>query len=269
MIVSPKPKIKAREIVADIRSGIEEVQLQQKYGLSHESVDQVLSKLCGAGLLTETEIHEWRKSCKRIELPRHVGSDSGVWRCPSCNSPQPEEMDECPICGVVVRKVLSRRELNDYRPANVETKAQGLSWSALVMSIIVFVTAGTGLLWWAKHRSPHNSDIIAMGLNAGKSSGPDASGSSYEDVKEPSDGGDEMGDASSITNLSESASQLEQSPDIRIPQTKQSLPEKQIEPVSTKYRTGILRQFTSRDFQEEVVEASKTYPVLFQFYSNT
>jgi len=40
-------------------------------------------------------------------------------------------------------------------------------------------------------------------------------------------------------------------------------------PETPKYVTGVLRQFGSGDFKKEVVEASKTYPVLFQFYSNT
>jgi thioredoxin-like negative regulator of GroEL len=38
---------------------------------------------------------------------------------------------------------------------------------------------------------------------------------------------------------------------------------------TTKYVTGVLRQFTSNDFKKEVVEASKTLPVVFQFYSDT
>jgi hypothetical protein len=35
------------------------------------------------------------------------------------------------------------------------------------------------------------------------------------------------------------------------------------------YATGTLRQFTSRDFKREVVEASRVHPVLFEFYSDT
>jgi hypothetical protein len=38
---------------------------------------------------------------------------------------------------------------------------------------------------------------------------------------------------------------------------------------STKYVTGVLRQFNSGNFKAEVVEASKMYPVLFQFYRDT
>jgi hypothetical protein len=40
-------------------------------------------------------------------------------------------------------------------------------------------------------------------------------------------------------------------------------------PETSRYVTGVLRQFGSGDFKKEVVEASKTYPVLFQFYSHT
>jgi hypothetical protein len=46
-------------------------------------------------------------------------------------------------------------------------------------------------------------------------------------------------------------------------------PEEPSAPRSTKYVTGEMRHFHYRDFKKEVVEASKTYPVLFQFYSDT
>ncbi len=40
-------------------------------------------------------------------------------------------------------------------------------------------------------------------------------------------------------------------------------------PAKNDYATGELRRFTSGNFKKEVVEASRTYPVIFQFYSDT
>ena len=66
MTESGKRKLSAKEILTDIRSGMDASELKRKYGLSDKSFGYVLKQLSTAGLLTEDEI-------RRLQpLPRLV-----------------------------------------------------------------------------------------------------------------------------------------------------------------------------------------------------
>jgi hypothetical protein len=54
--VSPKRTIKAREIVADIRSGLTDKQLVDKYNISFNALEHLFRKLIDAGALQESEV---------------------------------------------------------------------------------------------------------------------------------------------------------------------------------------------------------------------
>jgi Mor family transcriptional regulator len=50
-----KRKLSAKEILADIRSGMDASELKRKYGLSDKSLEYVCNKLAAAGALTDKE----------------------------------------------------------------------------------------------------------------------------------------------------------------------------------------------------------------------
>ena len=271
----PKTRIKASQIVSDIRSGVSEPELKQKYGLSDKSLEQVLGKLAAAGLLTDIEIQKWNKPHENYDPGPRPEVRIPQWRCPSCNAPQPEEKDECPVCGVVIKKLLSHRE-HDYfdAPTSETITSQGKGWLAVIASIIVFAIVGTGLLWWSKHRATEKTRIAGLPLKLKTLDRTEAAQNAYQS----SSGQDEPSNSLSSEGTDSGASNLDLSPGSTPPQettsdtrarSKEDSRPKEKEPVSSKYRTGVLRQFSSRDFKEEVVEASKTYPVIFQFYSST
>lgn len=56
-----KRKIKARELVADIRSGMDDNAVMRKYALSPEQLDEVLEKLVEADFITSLELYERAK----------------------------------------------------------------------------------------------------------------------------------------------------------------------------------------------------------------
>ncbi|MBI5251890.1 MAG: hypothetical protein HY912_20555 [Desulfomonile tiedjei] len=278
-----KHKISASRMVCDILSGMNESELKLKYGLRDNSIDQVLSKLVAAGKLTETEIRTWRKSNEDRGPVPQVRAGISNWRCPSCNAPQLEEPDECPVCGVVIKKLLSRREHGENIPPTIEQSSSlGKAWLIAVASIIAFAIVGTGLIWWSKHRAEHKPGITAL------STKPQPSGVANTERYSDQVSSEQEGtwDTLSSEKPDGGASDMDSSPGSRFPpdrtsrgdspsrQTEkpsgsQTSPHREKEPPSDKYRTGVLRQFTSKDFKEEVAEASKTFPVVFQFFSST
>ncbi len=238
----PKTKIKASEIVSDIRSGMSEPELKQKYGLRQKSLEQALGKLSAAGLLTDIEIQKWNKSNENYDLRPRPEVRIPQWRCPSCNAPQPEEKDECPVCGVVIKKLLSHREHDFYMPPTSETStSQGKGWLAVVASIIVFAIVGTGFLWWSKHRATEKTRVAGLHLKLKTLDRTEAAQNAYQS----SSGQDEPSNSLSSEGTDSGASNLDLSPgsappqeatsDTRIRSKEDSRP-KEKEPISSKYR---------------------------------
>jgi hypothetical protein len=69
--MAQKRTIKAREIVADIRSGLTDNQLSDKYNISLSTLKNILRKLVAADALQENELSERRsKSSENQPIPR-------------------------------------------------------------------------------------------------------------------------------------------------------------------------------------------------------
>lgn len=51
-------RIKAREFMTDIRSGMDDPSLMRKYDLTHEGLQKVFEKLVEADFITVMELHE-------------------------------------------------------------------------------------------------------------------------------------------------------------------------------------------------------------------
>jgi uncharacterized protein (DUF433 family) len=58
--MTPKPRIKARDAVRDIRSGMTESGLMEKYGLSARGLQSLFLKLLEAKAITQTEMNQRR-----------------------------------------------------------------------------------------------------------------------------------------------------------------------------------------------------------------
>ena len=106
MAASQKPKVSAKEVLSDIRSGMTLSDLKHKYGLSDKGAESLFRKLVAKGLVTEEELPKSLGPDSVQEgLPREKKENS-VWRCPACGAPQDAQLAECPICGVVAAKFL-------------------------------------------------------------------------------------------------------------------------------------------------------------------
>jgi hypothetical protein len=97
----PKRKIDAREALKDIRQGMTDEELMEKYSLSAQGLQSLFHKLVEAGLITQYELDD-----RAPFGTRTVALD--IFRCPSCGMPQFEKFDVCPQCGVIVSKFVEQ-----------------------------------------------------------------------------------------------------------------------------------------------------------------
>ncbi len=267
-----KKRLSAKQILSDIRSGVDGTRLKRKYGLSDRALESVLGKLVAAGALTEQDMRRLKSSPGDAPTSREM--PGGLqWRCPACNTPQRSEMSECPACGVVVAKFVAPQRQGPPGPATFrgstrdhESSAGG-GWSYVVWSVVVLALIGGAVIAWSTHRSNLKAEIAALDkLRPESQQVPGALGE--KTVNEP---GASIEYPPSVMDSFKNSSG-DRTHSAGVPQThpteSKSSPESRPAD-STKYVTGVLRQFTASDFRKEVVEASKTYPVLFQFYSDT
>jgi flagellar basal body-associated protein FliL len=283
MSYTDKRKISAKEMVADIRSGMDNAKLRRKYKLSHEALESVYTKLANAGVLKEFEVRS-RLASTSIERPdaRQTDSLQGSL-CPSCNAAVPTGSDECPVCGIVLSKFVSAETLAsptlvEY-PGAVAADSSGTSrWLFVVLSIVVLALIGLALVMWATHRDKQKFEAVSADTTQAIEETSNATEPAEEASSEDSSVVENSDDGSTNANTTAPAF-----PEHEIQATeKVEEPKKQVaysrQPIQAppmqahekdEYITGVLRQFTSRDFKKEVVEASKTYPVIFEFYRDT
>ncbi len=86
-------KISGKSLAADVRSGMDCLALSEKHELSVTQLKKALSTLVTKGILSETELPPWIAQ----EKP---------WKCPKCGRSQSERFERCPVCGVIIAKLL-------------------------------------------------------------------------------------------------------------------------------------------------------------------
>jgi len=203
-----KKKISAREVLTDIKAGMDARGLKTKYGLSDDGLNKVYGKLRTAGLLKEADPHHQEMLDPRKEQPTADRSMYMGWRCPACNAPQPERMEECPRCGAIASKVEGRfapgvvRGRQFEEPVAEDAEGSGLNKLILVAaSVIILFALGVVLI-----------KIASRGTSTAPSGG-------------------------NLASLSVSPA-------------------------------GSVQRFTTSNFDTQVTERSKDYPVLVQFHAD-
>ncbi len=89
-----KRKITAREMLKDIRAGLSDQDLMEKYSLSAQGLQSVFAKLVQAGAVTQTELDD------RISFGERT-VDLGLFICPACGNIQGKEFTQCPRCSFI------------------------------------------------------------------------------------------------------------------------------------------------------------------------
>jgi len=285
-VIAPlKRKLSAKQILTDIRSGMDGSGLKRKYGLSDKGLESVCTQLAAKGALTEQEIRRLRTLPGSSEVPHKIPKQAR-WRCPACNAPQPAEMPECPVCGVVVEKFVARQGQADHvlsasahDPRDVGA-SERTGWMPIIISIVVFAFAGTCLLLWSTHKSKEAHKVSELDARpqsvqlAETESNPNQEDVSDLESTDKDYNEVQIGDPKDIVLFQPPVVAIpEKVPErvVAVPREQTPTPREETSPPPAKpqYVTGVLRRFSSSNFKKEVVEASKRYPVLFQFYSQT
>jgi hypothetical protein len=154
MAESEKRKISAREILLDMRSGMNDAELKEKHGLSDSSFESVMHKLGAAGLLTKAELQKRAKSAKVPGESAQRNAEETLALCPSCNAAMPAGAPECPTCGVVFSKVSSQQAQDTTLPLIIPiAEATSSNWWVFVVAVVVVVgLAGGVVMFWPKDR---------------------------------------------------------------------------------------------------------------------
>ncbi len=96
-----KRQVKASEFLSDIRAGMDDVGLMNKYGLSAHEVLKFMSKLIWAGLMSPTELEQRRSLAKTVYMP--------IFKCSSCNQVTYAKLEKCPHCGASMKNLNEKK----------------------------------------------------------------------------------------------------------------------------------------------------------------
>ncbi|MFH0821760.1 MAG: ankyrin repeat domain-containing protein [Pseudomonadota bacterium] len=132
MTLNQKKTLSAKAVVADVRAGLSDAELMEKYGLSPKELERVYRKLVEAGVLTQAEVQYGQSTGttetenltssaadrKERRPPLEEPSEANTeyvdfvveFVCPACLAPQPSEHEVCPQCGVIVAKFKQKLE---------------------------------------------------------------------------------------------------------------------------------------------------------------
>jgi hypothetical protein len=147
---STKKKISAREVLADIRAGMTDSQLELKYNISNRSLRMVYRKLVAAGVLTEDELPTAEPDTK-TDSPESF--QTCYVYCPSCKSVQAPGATECSVCGVVFEKLAALQSGEDRQPIIISSRQVSRVPHLRSISIVIVgcvLMAVLFVLWWGE-----------------------------------------------------------------------------------------------------------------------
>jgi hypothetical protein len=162
-----KRKISARQIVHDIRAGMDDSRLRQKYDLTDQGLESLYKRLLEKGLLSRSEIgnrHSPPRSATRRSPVQHppqpIGPDPiEPWACPLCGEDFLQRYEECPKCGAVAAKAESLHHRahgvpRQYRePYDKTASASSNQWGTVALSLAVLAVIGVAIVAWSSYRS--------------------------------------------------------------------------------------------------------------------
>jgi hypothetical protein len=93
-----KRTVDAKEILADIKAGMDSPALMEKYQLSEKGLQSLFTKLKDAGVLKP------KKGGPEKTKSAPEEAVSGTWKCPICGNPQSTQFNQCPQCSVIAAR---------------------------------------------------------------------------------------------------------------------------------------------------------------------
>jgi hypothetical protein len=93
-----KRTVDAKEILDDIKAGMDSTALMEKYQLSKKGLQSLFKKLMDAGVLKPKK----REPEKSTPAPEEAVAST--WKCPICGNPQTTQYSQCPQCSVIAAR---------------------------------------------------------------------------------------------------------------------------------------------------------------------
>ncbi|MGO9568474.1 MAG: hypothetical protein ACLP5H_13120 [Desulfomonilaceae bacterium] len=93
-----KRTLDAKEILDDIKAGLDSTALMEKYQLSEKGLQSLFKKLMDAGVLKP------KKGRLDKPTPAPEKAVASAWKCPICGNPQNTHYDKCPECSVIAAR---------------------------------------------------------------------------------------------------------------------------------------------------------------------
>jgi len=169
MATTEKRRISAKQLLSDIRSGMDGGQLKQEHGLSDGSLEKVLRKLSSAGLLTEIKMQSLLVSPTTLgDATSQAVHTATLQKCPACDARLTSDSPECPVCGVVFAKFTSSREQGSLArlPVPKSDSEAGKHWLLICCILAAVVVAAGYFLFQFKDTTQENLKAVAKGGGA-------------------------------------------------------------------------------------------------------
>jgi hypothetical protein len=113
-----KRKITAKEIMADLKSGLDDPALMKKYNLSSEGLQSLFKKMLKAGVVTRQDLDSRTPALeKTVEL--------GLFICPACGNIEHTEFNKCPKCGFAAPEYMKTPDYGDQDNPQKPLKMRG------------------------------------------------------------------------------------------------------------------------------------------------
>jgi hypothetical protein len=93
-----KRTLDAKEILDDIKAGMDSTALMEKYQLSKKGLQSLFKKLMDAGVLKP------KKREPEESTPAPEEAAASTWKCPICGNPQTTQYNQCPECSVIAAR---------------------------------------------------------------------------------------------------------------------------------------------------------------------
>jgi hypothetical protein len=93
-----KRTLDAKEILDDIKAGMDSTALMEKYQLSKKGLQSLFKKLMDAGVMKP------KRGGQEESTPAPEEAVASTWKCPICGNPQTTQYNQCPECSVIAAR---------------------------------------------------------------------------------------------------------------------------------------------------------------------
>ena len=171
MDVPEKKTLSAKEILRDIKDGMTDVELMEKYHLGPKTLQSLFEKLVDAGAIQQSDL-DLRNSNPQetAEEGNFAEESSSGFTCPACKMPQSKQFDVCPQCGVIVEKFLASKEKkkacirqeirDDLGKRSASLKGSYVRRRSIIvgLSILFVVVISSAMIVYHSNKRPRNPD---------------------------------------------------------------------------------------------------------------